>query len=198
MIASLLVLILAFNMSLERGEGMEIEMLEQEVFDMEEILQTKQPEQPPPPPRPPVPVEVPNDEILDDDDLDLDASLDLDDPIIATPPPPPPDEPEEEPEPEIFVIVEQDPELIGGQEGLMAKIRYPEIARKANVEGRVFLQFIVDENGNVHNPTVTRGIGAGCDQEALRVISEAKFSPGRQRGRAVKVRMSMSVLFKLR
>ena len=49
-----------------------------------------------------------------------------------------------------------------------------------------FLQFIVDENGNVHNPTVTRGIGAGCDQEALRVISEAKFSPGRQRGRAVK------------
>ena len=198
MIASLLVLVLAFNMSLDRGKGMDIEVVEQEIVQMEDVLQTKQPEKPPPPPRPPVPVEVPNDEILDEDDFDFDASIDLDDPITAAPPPPPADEPEEEPEPEIFVIVEQDPELIGGQAGLTQKIRYPEIARKANIEGRVFLQFIVDEQGNVHTPTVTRGIGGGCDQEALRVISEAKFVPGRQRGRAVKVKMSMSVLFQLR
>ena len=196
MIASLLLLILAFNMTLDRGDGLEIEQVEQEVVQMEEVLQTKQIQKPPPPPRPPVPVEVPNDEILDDIDLDLDASLDLDDPILAPPPPPPADEEVQEEEPEIFEIVEENPELIGGQASL--KINYPEIARKANVEGRVFLQFIVDEQGNVHNPVVVRGIGAGCDEEALRVISQAKFTPGRQRGRAVQVRMSFSILFKLR
>lgn len=199
MIVSLALLIVAFRVNLDRGDGLVIDQVEQEVVQMEEVLQTKQIQKPPPPPRPPVPVEVPNDEILDDEDLDLDASLDLDDPILAAPPPPPPpDEEEVEEEPEIFVIVEQTPELIGGQSSLMEKINYPEIARKANVEGRVFLQFVVDENGNVHDPAVVRGIGAGCDEEALRVISEAKFIPGRQRGRAVKVKMSMSVLFKLR
>ena len=199
MIAALLLLILAFNANLERGEGMEIEQVEQEVMEMEEVLQTKQIQKPPPPPRPPVPVEVPNDEILEDDELDLDASLDLDDPILAAPPPPPSDEePDEEPEPEIFEIVEQRPELIGGMAGLMRNIKYPEIARKASVEGRVIVQFIVDENGNVHNPVVLRGIGGGCDQEALRVIGEAKFVPGRQRGRAVKVKMTQPVVFKLR
>ena len=197
LITSLLVLILAFNVNWDRGGGMEIEQIEQETVQMEEILQTEQIQKPPPPPRPPVPVEVPNDEILDDDDLDLDASLDLDDPILAPPPPPPPSDEEEEEEPEIFVIVEQNPELIGGHSALQAKLVYPQMAKKAAVEGRVFVEFVVDEQGNVHSPVITRGIGAGCDQEALRVIKDAKFIPGRQRGRAVQVKMSMSFLFRL-
>ena len=98
-----------------------------------------------------------------------------------------------------YVVVEQMPELIGGINGLHAKVRYPEIARKANVEGRVVVQFIVDENGNVHDAEVLRGIGAGLDEEATRVVmEEAKFNPGRQSGRAVPVRMSVPILFKLR
>ena len=199
MIASLLILILAFNANLERGDPSDIEQIQQEVVQMEEILQTKQIQKPPPPPRPPVPIEVPNDEILEDDDLDLDASLDLDAPINVPPPPPPPDEEDEIDEPEIFEIVEQMPELIGGIGGLQAKARYPEIARRANVEGRVIVQFIVDENGNVSEPTILRGIGGGCDQEAIRVITEhAKFIPGRQRGRPVSVKMSLPIIFKLR
>ena len=199
MIASLLILILAFNANLERGDPSEIEQIQQEVVQMEEILQSKQIQKPPPPPRPPVPIEVPNDEILEDDDLDLDASLDLDAPINVPPPPPPPDEEDEIDEPEIFEIVEQMPELIGGIGGLQAKARYPEIARRANVEGRVIVQFIVDENGNVSEPTILRGIGGGCDQEAIRVITEhAKFIPGRQRGRPVSVKMSLPIIFKLR
>ncbi len=198
MIISLLLLILAFNANMQRGDAMEIEQVEQEVVQMEEILQTKQIQKPPPPPRPPVPVEVPDDEILEDDDLDLDASLDLDAPINL-PPPPPPDEDEVIEEPEIFEIVEQMPELIGGIGGLQSKARYPEIARKANVEGRVIVQFIVDEEGNVREPAILRGIGGGCDQEAIRVITEhAKFVPGRQRGRAVQVKMSLPIVFKLR
>ncbi len=198
MVAALLLLILAFRANLQRGEGMEIQTLEQEVVQMEEILQTKQIVKPPPPPRPPVPVEVPNDEIIEDDDLDLDASLDIEEPLSNLPPPPPPEEDEEEPEPEIFVVVEEMPDLIGGLGEIQKKIRYPEIARKAGVEGRVILQFIVDENGNVTEPAVVRGIGAGCDEEALRVVREAKFKPGRQRGKAVKVKMSLPITFKLK
>ena len=200
MIAALLLLILAFRMNLDRGETMEFQQIEQEVVQMEEILQTKQIQKPPPPPRPPVPVEVPNDEILEDDDLDLDASLDIEEPLANLPPPPPPEEEEEEPEPEpeIFVVVEQMPELIGGLGEIQKKIKYPEIARKAGVEGRVIIQFIVDESGNVSEPAVVRGIGAGCDEEALRVVREAKFKPGKQRGKSVKVKMSLPITFKLK
>ncbi len=200
MIAALLLLILAFRMNLDRGETMEITTIEQEVVQMEEILQTKQIQKPPPPPRPPVPVEVPNDEILEDDDLDLDASLDIEEPLANLPPPPPPeeDEPEPEPEPEIFVVVEQMPELIGGLGEIQKGIKYPEIARKAGVEGRVIIQFVVDESGNVSEPAVVRGIGAGCDEEALRVVRQAKFKPGMQRGKAVKVKMSLPITFKLK
>jgi protein TonB len=156
-------------------------------------------EKPPPPPRPPVPVEVPNDEILEDEDLDLDASLDLDEPLAALPPPPPPppsDEPE--PEPEIFVIVEQMPELIGGLSELQKKITYPEIAKKAGVEGRVIVQFVVNEQGNVTDPVVVRGIGAGCDEEAIRAVQTAKFTPGKQRGKPVRVKMSLPITFRLK
>ncbi len=198
MVIALLLLVLAFRANLDRGGGMEIEQVEQEVVQMEEILQTKQIQKPPPPPRPPVPVEVPNDEILEDDDLDLDASLDIDEPLTALPPPPPVEEEEEEPEPEIFQAVEDLPVLIGGLPALNAELKYPEIARKAGVEGKVFVRFVVDEQGDVSNISVERGIGAGCDQEAIRAISKAKFKPGRQRGKAVKVWMTIPVVFKLK
>ncbi len=199
LIGALLLLIFAFRVQYSPDSGVEFVQQEQEIVQMEEILQTKQIEKPPPPPKPPVPVEVPNDEIIEDDDLDLDASLDIEEPLANLPPPPPPEEKKvEEPEPEIFVVVEQMPELIGGLGDIQKKIRYPEIARKAGVEGRVIIQFVVDENGNVQDPNVVRGIGAGCDEEALRVVKEAKFKPGKQRGKSVKVKMSLPITFKLK
>ena len=197
MILTLGILIVAFRVDLTVDDSFNVPMMEQEVVQMEEILQTQQIEKPPPPPRPPVPVEVPNEEILEDEALDLDAFLDLEE-TVDLPPPPPPAEAVEEPEPEIFVIVEEPPELIGGLPGLQSKISYPEIAKKAGVEGRVFLQFIVDEQGNVTDPIVTRGIGAGCDEEAIKAILASKFTPGKQRGKAVKVKMSLPVTFKLK
>jgi protein TonB len=197
LIATLALLIVAFRVDWSPGNDFEIVMAEQEQIKMEEIRQTTQIEQPPPPPKPPVPVEVPNDEVLEDDELDLDASLDLDEPIASTPPPPPAPE-EEEVEPEIFVIVEQMPELIGGLAAIQKQIKYPEIAKKAGVEGRVIVQFIVDEQGSVVDPHVVRGIGAGCDEEAVRAVQQAKFEPGKQRGKAVKVKMSLPITFKLR
>jgi periplasmic protein TonB len=197
MVLTLALLIVAFRADFRANSEFDVTLAEQETVQMEEIQQTQQIEKPPPPPRPPVPVEVPNDEILEDDDLDLDVSLDLDAAVALPPPPPPPDD-EPEPEPEIFVIVEQMPDLIGGLGALQKKIKYPEIAKKAGVEGRVIVQFVVNERGDVESPVVVRGIGAGCDEEALRAVADAKFTPGRQRGTNVKVKMSLPITFKLK
>ncbi len=100
-------------------------------------------------------------------------------------------------EDEVFVVVEEMPELVGGLEAIQKQIRYPEIAKKAGVQGRVIIQFIVDETGRVTDPRVVRGIGSGADEEAIRAVQAAKFLPGRQRGRAVKVQMTMPVTFRL-
>jgi len=195
LIVSLVLLIVAFKVRYKPENAFVIPEQEQVVVQMEEIEQTQQIEKPPPPPRPPVPIEVPNDEVLEDEALDIDAEIDFDEPADLPPPPPPK---EEEPEPEIFVVVENMPELIGGIEGLQKRVKYPEIAKKAGVEGTVFLQFVVDENGNVVDPAVVKGIGAGCDEAALEAIKTAKFKPGKQRGKPVKVKFSLPVRFRLK
>jgi len=166
----------------------------QEEIIMEEVIQTKQIETPPPPPRPPVPVEVPNDEIIEDEILDLDTELDLGDMFELPPPPPPRDD---EPEDNFFVVVEQMPQLRGGLAALQRKVSYPEIARRAGIQGRVTIQFIVNERGEVENPRVIRGIGGGCDEEALKAVQSARFTPGMQRGRPVRVQYSLPIVFRL-
>jgi len=117
---------------------------------------------------------------------------------IQTPNAPPPPSKKVNPvDQEVFIVVENMPELVGGQVGLQSKVEYPAAAKRAGIEGRVTVQFIVDKNGDVKNPKVIRGIGGGCDEEALRVVSKAKFTPGVQRGRNVEVQMSMPILFRL-
>lgn len=168
---------------------------EQEMVEMEEIIQTRQIETPPPPPRQPVPVAVPNDQIIDDVTIDIGGDLNLGGSLDMPPPPPPPAD--DEPEEDFFVVVENMPELIGGLGELQSKINYPEMARRAGIEGRVHIQFIVNEQGDVENPVVVRGIGGGADEEALRVVSQAKFTPGMQRGRPVRVQYSLPIFFRL-
>lgn len=192
MIITLFVMILLFKVQFRQDSDFNFAEVEQETVTMEEVVQTKQVEKPPPPPRPPVPVEVPNDEVIEDEILDLDAELDLDAAIDLPPPPP-----EEEEEPEVFIVVEKQPELVGGLAKLQRSIKYPEIARKAGIEGRVFVQFVVDERGRVLNPKVIRGIGGGCDEAAVEAVKQAKFKPGMQRGRPVKVQYSLPIVFKL-
>jgi protein TonB len=194
-IGALVVFIFLFKTSFSFNSDASFEIVEQEIIEMEEIVQTEQQTKPPPPPRPPVPVEVPNDEILDDLDLNLDASLDLD--MALDLPPPPARKVVEEEEDEIFLVVENEPVLIGGLEGIQKSIKYPEMARRAGIEGRVFVQFVVDEKGNVIDPVVVRGIGAGCDEAALEAVKKAKFIPGKQRGRPVKVQYALPVTFRL-
>ena len=198
MVVALLLLILAFRVDLRQESEFQVVMEEQEVVQMEEIQQTEQETKPPPPPRPPVPVEVPNDEIVEDEAVNLDASLDLNESLQTSAPPPEPEEEEEEQEQEVFVVVEDRPELIGGMAALQKAVEYPEFAKKAGIEGRVFVQFIVDEQGNVQNPQVTRGVHKLLDQAAVEAVKEMKFKPGRQRGKPVKVQMSLPVTFRLR
>ena len=191
---TLIIFIVVVNVQLTGEETEEIVLEEQEVVEMEEVIQTKQVETPPPPPKPPVPVEVPNDEVIEDVEINIGGDIDLGSTLDMPPPPPPKEEEEEE---DFFVVVEEMPELIGGLAELQQQINYPEMARRAGIEGRVYIQFIVNESGNVENPQVIRGIGGGADEEALRVVSQAKFKPGMQRGRPVRVQYSLPILFKL-
>ena len=81
---------------------------------------------------------------------------------------------------------------------LFTNMKYPQQARKLGVEGRVFMEFLVDENGKLSDFKVIRGIGAGCDEEAMRVISlSPNWKPGMQDGVAVKSRFNVAVVFKL-
>jgi protein TonB len=192
-IISIAIFITLFKVNIPTKVPSPILIEEQEEIIIEEVIQTKQIETPPPPPRPPVPVEVPNDEIIEDEIIDLDTELDLDGPLDLPPPPPPKSE---ETQDDFFVVVEQMPQLIGGLASLQKKVKYPEMARRAAIEGRVTIQFIVNEQGEVENPRVIRGIGGGCDEEALKAVMTARFKPGMQRGRPVRVQYSLPIVFR--
>ena len=203
LIVSLLVLTGLFRAPIRPSDdGLDLEMMQQEVVQMEEVQQTKQIEKPPPPPRPPVPVEVANDAVLDDIDLDLDASLDINEAISDLPPPPPSpvrDEAAvEEEEPEIFIVVEQMPEIIGGNAKVYEYLEYPEIARQAGLEGLVVIQVIVNPEGVPTQPNVARSAGSVLDDAAVKAVMKLRFIAGRQRGKAVRVRVAIPIRFRLR
>lgn len=118
--------------------------------------------------------------------------------VLPPPPPVPLPVERQNADEETFIIVESPPTLIGGLAKLQREIRYPAIARKAGIQGRVFLQFVVQKDGSPTDIIVARGIGAGCDEEAVRALREMTFTPGRQRGVPVRVKMSLPVTFQLR
>ena len=96
-----------------------------------------------------------------------------------------------------LLVVEEPPELIGGIAWVQNQIVYPEMARRAGIEGRVVTQFVVDKKGDIIQPRVVRGIGGGADEEALRVTKLAKFEPGLQQGMPVCVQYSLPITFSL-
>lgn len=199
LIASLLIFILVFKLEFktEVAES-KLTFYDQEEVKIEEVIQTTQEIKAPPPPRPMIPVEVPNDEVIEDEIINLDAEIDFD-AVIELPPPPPQADfiVEEEEEEEIFVVVEQPPILLGGIQSVQNRVVYPEMAIKAGIEGRVVVQFVIDKQGNVIDPVVVRGIGGGCDEEAVRAVRTAQFKPGFQRGVPVSVRYTIPITFKL-
>jgi periplasmic protein TonB len=102
----------------------------------------------------------------------------------------------------IFLSVEQNPEFAGGMNALLKflqkNLRYPTPAVNANVMGKVYMQFVVGQDGNISKVDVVKGIGFGCDEEAQRVVKlMPKWSPGRQSGRAVAVKFTLPISFQL-
>lgn len=195
MILSLVLMIVAFKFFPDMEKSATDLEGPQEIFTVEDIQQTKQENKPPPPPKPPIPIEAPSDDVLEDIEI---ASTEIDlEAEVEAPPPPKEEKKVIEEEPTYFVAVEEMPEPIGGIAGIQSKIVYPEIAKRAGVEGRVYVLAFVDENGNVTKVNTIKGIGAGCDEAAMSAVQKTKFKPGKQRGKSVKVQVSIPVIFKL-
>ena len=102
----------------------------------------------------------------------------------------------------IYQVVDQMPEFPGGTEAMMhyvaGNVKYPEEAKDKEIQGRVFISFVVEKDGSVNEVKVERGIGGGCDEEAVRVISAMpKWKPGKQKGECVRVSYMMPIVFKL-
>lgn len=100
-------------------------------------------------------------------------------------------------EEDFFVAVDEMPSPIGGVKAIQGKIHYPEIAKRAGIQGRVFVKAFIDEKGSVTKAEIIKGLGGGCDDEAKNAVMETKFTPGRQRGKAVKTQVTVPILFKL-
>ena len=105
-------------------------------------------------------------------------------------------------EPQVFFIVEDMPEVPGGELALRKyiaeNVRYPEMAKENDIQGTVYVRFVVDTDGSVKNVEVIRGVDQLLDKEAIRVVqSLPKWKPGKQRGKAVKVSHSVPIKFQL-
>lgn len=90
------------------------------------------------------------------------------------------------------------PEPVEGLPAVIKKIQYPNIAKQAGLEGKVFVMAYVDEQGNVDDVKVLKGIGGGCEEEVIKVLKTTKFKPGMNNGQPVKVKTSLSFAFKLK
>ena len=192
LIISLLLMIVAFKFFPELGKTNVVMEGPQELFTVEDIENTKQENRPPPPPKPPIPIEAPSEDVLEDIEI---ASTEIDFDAEIEAPPPPKEEKEEEPT--YFVAVEEMPEPIGGIQAIQSKIIYPEIAKRAGVEGKVYVLAFVDETGEVTSVKIIKGLGAGLDEAALNAVKQTKFKPGKQRGKPVKVQVSIPIVFRL-
>ena len=198
--------LVAFNV---RSYEKEVKSVEQRVASTEledQILNTETPEEPPAPPE--QPEQVVTDIQIVDDNQELTNEVGLvnaddnanqaQDAFVKV-------EVEEEEvaaEEEVFLVVEDDPEFPGGLDALSLfianNIKYPQLAKENNIEGRVYVTFVVEKDGSVGQVKVLRDIGGGCGQEAVRVVkSMPKWKPGKQRGKPVRTQFNLPVSFTL-
>lgn len=207
LVVALGVVLLAFEWKSRPSQVSSLGNLEVAEVEDEVIPITRQEQvQPPPPPPPPQVIEVlkivdDNVDILDDMSLfdseaDKETFIDVA-PVIQTV-----KEEEEEEEAQVFFIVEEMPEFPGGEAALRRfianSIKYPQIAQENGIQGRVYVQFVVDRDGSITNASVARGVDPSLDKEALRVVNSLpKWKPGMQRGKPVKVSYTVPINFVL-
>ena len=193
-----LVIALAFLLILfQASKRGQVKVAEQGRVDLtiivEEIPQTEQEKRPPAPSRPTIPVES------EDEDIPEDATIEMTEINLDELPPPPPPPEQDAGETPIFVAYDEPPEPIGGFAAIQGKLIYPEIARKAGVEGRVYINVLIDERGNVIDTKVLKSLGNnGCDEAAIAAIRAVKWKPAKQRDKPVKVWVGIPVVFKLK
>lgn len=185
--------------------NVDFSLQEEDIEVEEEIIPiTRQEEvKPPPPPPPPAVADILN---IVEDDVELDEELEIMDTEMSQ------DdivdfsnlvfEEETREEGEIFMIVEEMPEFPGGSEALQKylaqSVRYPVIAQENGIQGRVYIQFVINQNGEVTNATILRGVDPSLDREALRVVEAMpKWKPGKQRNRPVRVSYTVPINFVL-
>ena len=204
-ILTLSVLFIGFEWS-ERDKKVTTDTGLQEVVFEEEIIpitEQEQPKQAPPPPEAPKMEEVL--EIAENDadveESTIQASDDIQQAVEVKYTPVEVEEEEVE-EQQIFQVVEEMPEFPGGMgecmKFLSKNIKYPTISQENGVQGRVIVQFVVNRDGSIVDPVVVRGVDPYLDKEALRVISTMpKWKPGKQRGKAVRVKYTVPVMFRL-
>lgn len=187
-----------------RGDGGELMDLGDVTDDFEELMEIPPTEQPPPTPPPiqqPQIIEIPDEEEIEEEiEIDLDVEIteetEVEEIVFE-------EEPEEEVADQVFLVVEEQAAFPGGQKAwtkfLKKNLKYPRQATRMGIEGKVFLSFIVDQQGSISDIQVIRGIGGGCDEEAKRVLRQSpKWTPGKQRGRPVKSRMQIQIVFRLK
>lgn len=178
----------------------------QDVIAEEEIEITRPENTPPPPPPPPPVIEEPQEINVVEEKVETKIDIRTEDDQnkrqeVAYTPPPPPKKVEEATE-EIFVVVEKQPEFPGGLTAMMKflndNIRYPVIAQENGIQGRVTCNFVVERDGSITDVQISRGVDPSLDKEAIRVIqSMPKWKPGEQRGKPVRVRFTLPVVFRL-
>jgi protein TonB len=182
----------------------QVEVVARIADQSEEIMDVPVTDQPPPPPpqvQQPQVVEVPDEEEIEEEiqvNLDVEMTDDTKVEQIEIKQ----EVEEKEDENQIFTIVEEQAQPVGGMAAFYKyvgeKMKYPAQARRMQVEGRVFCEFVVNKDGSLQDVKVIRGIGAGCDEEAIRVIQSAPaWKPGKQRGKAVRSKFNLAIIFKL-
>jgi len=206
LVVSLLVVLMAFEWKSTGGIKTDFANL-QDVAMEEEMIPITQQEEIKPPPPPPQPIQVIDVINIVEDDVDIDDDFDLFDSefdenlavrIVNFQ-----EEEEEVEEEQIFVVVEDMPGFGGGdsnkfREYISKNLRYPDIAAENGIQGRVFVQFVVEPDGSVSNVKVVRGVDPSLDREAVRVVeSSPKWKPGKQRGKPVRVSFTFPIIFVL-
>ena len=193
LVISLMTIIAAFKFSPDTSKVELIIPDKPDLITVEDIINTVQkPDIPTPPKAPEIIaasiVDVPDDLILPDIDN-----------VEPVPLPDNPPKPNIDLSDEDFIEVSGElPEPVGGLKALQQKVHYTEIARRAGVEGIVFIEAKIDKNGNVVDAFVKKGLGAGLDTEALNAVLCTKFLPGKQRGKPVNVKMIIPIKFVLK
>jgi periplasmic protein TonB len=172
---------------------------------VEETIEVPPTEQlPPPPPKIEQPqiVEVPDEtEIEEELEIDMDTETDVTETKQEVAIAPVVEEEKEDPN-TIFTVVEETAAPIGGMgafyEYVGKKIKYPAQAKRMGIEGKVFVEFVIEKDGSITDVKAIKGIGGGCDQEAERILASApKWKPGKQRGKPVRQKMVLPINFKL-